>query len=385
MQQEVRQINEPLIEVTNYREQNVQILLTPSLMFINHPIKINNKKYYKLIIWLDYKKLNQDVIFKQDLLVQNLKFELMINNNNQLKKVANDQVRERLWINFDDLQRRIISNDNDYFVYLIEDKDIANEEINFNYQLTFSSGNNQNFLNEKGVGINKGKILLKLKSKLNNNQVEMPEIIAFLATDNWVHKNDVVYEILSKKYYLKTYPLNYINLNNPLIFTVDIFTKKERSLAILSQEYLTNIINDFENNLINNDFLINSIDLKASEKLDSYYENKIIDYSIKYQNNQYNIFLTSKWKFDYDKKKVLENNQQDLIFNPLVKTDQWIEIDFALNGKNFMIKNFITTQNKVEIVEQARILNYSFDKEFVFTTKDKLTYFDYSRVLNEYS
>jgi hypothetical protein len=50
MQQEVRQINEPLIEVTNYREQNVQILLTPSLMFINHPIKINNKKYYKLII-----------------------------------------------------------------------------------------------------------------------------------------------------------------------------------------------------------------------------------------------------------------------------------------------------------------------------------------------
>jgi hypothetical protein len=45
---------------------------------------------------LDYKKLNQDVIFKQDLLVQNLKFELMINNNNQLKKVANDQVRERL-------------------------------------------------------------------------------------------------------------------------------------------------------------------------------------------------------------------------------------------------------------------------------------------------
>jgi hypothetical protein len=83
-------------------------------------------------------------------------------------------------------------------------------------------------------------------------------------------------------------------LNNPLIFTVDIFTKKERSLAILSQEYLTNIINDFENNLINNDFLINSIDLKASEKLDSYYENKIIDYSIKYQNNQYNIFLTSK-------------------------------------------------------------------------------------------
>jgi translation initiation factor 2 gamma subunit (eIF-2gamma) len=50
-----------------------------------------------------------------------------------------------------------------------------------------------------------------------------------------------------------------------------------------------------------------------------------------------------------------------------------------------MIKNFITTQNKVEIVEQARILNYSFDKEFVFTTKDKLTYFDYSRVLNEYS
>jgi len=382
MQQEVIQVKDQLVQTTNYEQQNVNSLLSPNLMFINQLIEVKNKKYYRLVIWFDYKHLTKQISFTKDLVIRNLKFDLLIKNQNKLEKVKEAETREKLILRFDDQQRRIINDKQEYFTYLIEEKYLTGSNLDFVYQLNFEKSNYQEFLNSEGVGLNKGTIKLDLKGKLVDQEVEIPEIIVYLVNDTWAKKENISFSLLWKKYYLKFSSLDYINKESPLIFQIDVTIRKQKPLAILTQSYLQSLINEVESNYASDDVLINKIEMSSNEKLNKYYGSLDLEYLVNKVNQSYEVKLNSKWFFDYDQNKVISTNEKTLIFNPLVKQKQWLTVNYTLSNKSFVSKINLQDQ-KIKLNYQVKELNYQYEQTFAFSDQERLTYYDYAKVKNE--
>jgi len=382
MQQEVFQISDQLVQITNYEYQNVNSLLTPNLMFINQLVEVKNKKYYRLIIWLDYKHLTKQFLFTKDLVFKKVKFELLIKNQNKLEKIAESEIRDQLVLKFDEQQRRIMNDQQEYFTYLIEEKYLTENNLEFIYQLNFENSNYKEFLNSEGVGLNKGTIKIDLKGQLVNQQVEIPEIIAYLVNDTWTNKKDFSFSLLWKKYNLTFFNLNYLYQDKPIVLQIDVVTRKQKPLAILTQNYLKGLINEVENNYISDDVLVNEIGLNSNEKLNKYYDNLNLKYLLKKVNQSYEVRLNSNWFFDYDQNKVILTNEKLLVFNPFVNQKQWLTISYTLSNKKFISKINLQDQ-KIKLSYQPKELNYEYEQKFVFSNQERLTYYDYAKVKNE--
>lgn len=353
--QQVNQTAQPTIMVDNFIKLSNQSIISPEIVFVNKPITINKKKYFKLFINLNY---NPNIVKKEEMLFKtsfdNLDFKIF--SNQELKEIKSvNKISSNLIIN-NNLSSRINEIEYNIPYDLLEDENIkvlfglsylknsivyeGKGEINISVPKNNSLNFDQNlvsYFSNYDFYSNKSNLTSKniLKAKVN---IEIPELKV-------TKEYDDLGEI--KITFVEDIPSELINNSKIIDFIIQIKNHKIFPHFVIRSASLTNI--DDTNKHYDGQY-----------NFDVFYENN----SRFYIKNKSNLLLNKQTR------KITITNSPSyskLFFSPFSWADnQSLKLEIICFGEN------ITYNLKIHTL--LDFFSWNQDKAFEFKSESKYTY-----------